>query len=111
MNKVFLDLDRYNGNKKEEYAETIHKIFKYRNIRTTDEKIELLEELETLLPVVVEGDRRKIRIKSIIRLMNNIMQKYENEVGSLYYTDKKIYLNKNGQKIYSTMYSFGFTFI
>ena len=105
-NMIYLDLNKFNSESRELYKIIIKSIFNHRIVRTTDDKLDLLREIETKLPIEIEGDRRKIKIVTIVRLMNNISDTHGD--GELYYTTKKLYNNKNQKVSYTTGYFFYF---
>lgn len=105
-NMIYLDLNRFNSESREVYKIVIRGIFKHRIVRTTDDKLDLLREIETKLPIEIEGDRRKIKIVTIVKLMNNIADAHGD--GELYYESKKLYNNKSNKVSYTTGYFFYF---
>ena len=105
-NMIYIDLSKFNSDSREVYKIIIRGIFKHRIIRTTTDKITLLEELVAKLPVEVVGDKSKIKIVTIVKLMNNIADTHGD--GELYYETKKLYNNKNNKVSYTTGYFFKF---
>lgn len=105
-NMIYIDLNKFNSESREVYKIIIRGIFNHRIVRTTDDKVKLLEELVAKLPVEVEGDPRKIKILTIVKLMNNIADTHGD--GELYYETKKLYNNKNNKVSYTSGYFFYF---
>lgn len=105
-NMIYLDLNKFNSDSREVYKIIIRGIFKHRIVRTTDDKVKLLEELVAKLPVEVVGDKSKIKIVTIVKLMNNIADTHGD--GELYYESKKLYNNKSNKVSYTTGYFFHF---
>ena len=105
-NMIFLDLNKFNSESRAVYKIIVRGIFKHRIVRTTDDKVKLLEELVEKLPLKVEGDPRKIKIVTIVKLINNVADTHGEE--ELYYTTKKLYNNKNNKVSYTTGYFFKF---
>ena len=105
-NMIYLDLSKFNSESRAVYKIIIRGIFNHRIVRTTDDKVKLLEELVAKLPVEVEGDPRKIKIMTIVKLMNNIADTHGDR--ELYYTTKKLYNNKSNKVSYTTGYFFHF---
>lgn len=110
MKKTILtfDFQRYNHNDYDKYAETVQKIFKHRNIRLTEEKISLVEEICEKLPITLIGDAKNVKIRSIINIINQLLFLQNGEENSLAYTTKKIRTVKDSKEHYTTMYSFYF---
>lgn len=111
MKKTILtfDFERYNHNNYDEYVQTVQKIFKYRNVRLTDDKVKLVEEICRELPItLIGGDARNVKIKSIIIIINQLLFLKKDEVGSLAYRTKKCRTVKDGQEHYTTGYFFYF---
>lgn len=102
------DFQRYNHNDYDKYVETVQKIFKHRNIRLTEDKVDLIEEICEKLPITLIGDARNVKVKSIIIIINQLLFLKKDEVGALNYRTKKIRTVKDGQEHYTTMYSFYF---
>ena len=105
-NMIYIDLSKFNSDSRKVYEIIIKDIFKHLVVRTTENKLDLLQQIETRLPVQIEGDRRKIKIVTIVRLMNNIADTHGD--GELYYETKKLYNNKNNKVSYTTGYFFYF---
>ena len=105
-NMIYLDLSKFNSESRKVYEIIIKNIFTHLILRTTDDKLDLLQQIETRLPVQIVGDRRKIKVVTIVRLMNNIADTHGD--GELYYTTKKLYNNKNNKVSYTTGYFFYF---
>ena len=110
MKKTILtfDFERYNHNNYDEYVQTVQKIFKHRNIRLTEDKVDLIEEICEKLPITLIGEARNVKIKSIIIIINQLLFLKKDEVGALNYRTKKIRTVKDGIEYYTTMYSFYF---
>lgn len=105
-NMIYLDLSKFNSNSREVYKIIVKGIFNHLIVRTTDDKVKLLEELVAKLPVEVVGDKSKIKIVTIVKLMNNIADTHGDD--ELYYTTKKLYNHKNQKVSYTTGYFFHF---
>ena len=111
MKKAILtfDFERYNHNDYDFYVQTVQKIFFHRNIRLTEEKISLIQEICEKLPItLVSGEARNVKIKSIIIIINQLLFLKKDEVGALSYKTKSIRTVKNGQEHYTTGYFFYF---
>ena len=110
MKKTILtfDFERYNHNNYDEYVQTVQKIFKHRNIRLTEDKVDLIEEICEKLPITLIGDARNVKIKSIIIIVNQLLYLKKDEFGALAYRTKSIRTVKNGQEHYTTGYFFYF---
>ena len=108
-NILTFDFARYNHNDYDKYAEEVQKLFKHRNIRLTNEKVKLIEEICEKLPITLVGDEaRNVKVKSIIIIINQLLFLKKDEVGALNYRTKKVRTVKDGQEFYTTMYSFYF---
>ena len=106
-NMIYLNLNKFSSESRKVYEIIIKGIFTHRIVRTTDDKVKLLEELVAKLPLEVVGDPRKIKVLTIVKLMNNIIADAHDN-GELYYTTKKLYNNKNNKVSYTTGYFFYF---
>ena len=102
------DMKRYDCRKHDEYVEITKKIFFHRNIRLIEEKIELIQELCNSLPIVLIGNARDVKIRSIINIVNMLLFVKNDEINALAYTTKKARVVKNKQEHYVNMYSFYF---
>ena len=108
-NILTFDFERYNHNNYDEYVQTVQKIFKHRNIRLTQDKIDLIEEICRELPIaLVGGEARNVKIKSIIIIVNQLLYLKKDEFGAIAYRTKSIRTVKNGQEHYTTGYFFYF---
>ena len=110
MKKTILtfDFERYDHKNYDKYVETVQKIFKHRNIRLTEDKVDLIEEICEKLPITLIGEVRNVKIKSIIIIINQLLFLKKDEVGALNYRKKKIRTIKDGIEYHTTMYSFYF---
>ena len=90
MKKTILtfDFERYNNENYNQYVQTVQKIFKHRNIRLTEDKISLIEEICEKLPITLIGDARNVKVKSIIIIINQLLFLKKDEVGALAYKTK-----------------------
>ena len=102
------NFQRYNHNDYDKYVDTVQKIFFHRNIRLTDDKISLIEEICEKLPITLIGDARNVKVKSIIIIINQLLFLKKDEVGSLAYRTKSIRTVNNGQAHFTTGFFFYF---
>ena len=111
MKKAILtfDMKRYDHQKYDEYVDTVQKIFKHRNIRLTEDKVKLIDQICKELPItLVAGDARNVKIKSIIIIINQLLFLQNGEENSLAYKTKSCRTVKDGREHYTTMYKFYF---
>ena len=111
MKKAILtfDFERYNHNDYDFYVEKVQKLFKHKNIRLTQDKIDLIQEICRALPItLVGGEARNVKIKSIIIIVNQLLYLKKDEFGALAYRTKSIRTVKDGVEHYTTGYSFYF---
>ena len=102
------DMKRYDHQKYDEYVETVQKIFKHRNVRLVDQKIDLINQICQELPIVLIGNARDVKIRSIINVINQLLFLQNGEENSLAYKTKKVRTVKDGKEYYTTMYKFYF---
>ena len=111
MKKAILtfDMKRYDHQKYDEYVDTVQKIFFHKNIRLTQDKIDLINQICRELPItLVDGEARNVKIRSIINIINMLLFLQNGEENSLAYRKKSIRTVKNGQEHYTTGYFFFF---
>ena len=111
MKKAILtfDFERFNHNDYDFYVQTVQKIFFHRNIRLTEDKVKLIDQICKELPItLVSGDARNVKIKSITIIINQLLYLKKDEVGALSYKTKSIRTVKDGVEHYTTGYFFFF---
>ena len=99
---------KYDCKRYDEYVETVQKIFKHRNVRLVDEKIDLINQICQELPIVLIGNARDVKIRSIINVINQLLFLQNGEENSLAYKTKSCRTVKDGKEHYTTMYKFYF---
>ena len=103
-----IDYKRYDCKRYFSYVDTVNRIFKYKHIKLVDEKIDLINQICQELPIVLIGEPRNIKIRSIINVINLLLFVQNGEKGSLAYTTKKARVVKDKQEHYVNAYSFYF---
>lgn len=101
-NTVEIDFQRYDSKMRAKYQAIIRELFYCKIIKTTEEKVKFLEEITQQLPVRIRGDSRKVKIKTILTLMNNILD----GTNQISYTTKSGYTRIRNEAVYSTHYYF-----
>lgn len=105
---LMIDYTRYDCKKYSLYVDTVNRIFKHKHIKLVDEKIELIKDLCTQLPIVLIGEAKNVKIRSIINIVNMLLFVKNDEINALAYTTKKARVVKNKQEHYVNAYSFYF---
>lgn len=103
-----IDFSRYDCKLYQEYQEKVKKIFKYEHIRLVEDKVEMVNKICSELPIMLLGNAEKIRIKSIINIINQLLFVKNDEVGALAYKSKKTRTVRHGKEHYTTAYKFYF---
>ena len=95
-NLLVVDFGKYNPQSYEIYKLIVKNIFKYRVIRNSKEKVELIDEICARLPIIVLPNAKKDRVyyRTIVNVINQLLYLNPDEEGALAYRTRKVHNTK-----------------
>lgn len=113
-NLLVIDYSRYNPQSYEIYKLIVQNIFKHRVVRNSKQKVELIDEICSRLPIIIlpNAQKDKVYYRTIVNVINLLLYLNPDEEGALAYRTRKVHNTKaktdKNQPQTLTQYSFYF---